>query len=1081
MHNNITRTSTYLQIDFSEAFDTINHSKLIQIMTDLGYPARAVQVVKDLYTNATTSVRTPYGCTPPINIHRGTIQGDSLSPYLFIVYMEPLLRWLRVGGRGYKFASLPGYDKQIQHQTSDCTYADDLNILSNNVKDLAIQAHKVTSYANWANLSVNIDKSSATAALYQQQPYDPYDATTIQRQVVSHIQIQGQPVRFQAPKHAFKYLGIFMTMDLNWRPQYEHTLELLKTKIQHLLSSWLSRHQKKRVLTQCLRPMVTYTFYAAPFTQKQIAKLDSLLTQASKVIYGLGRCVSSAMAHEDITKGGLGCPSLMVEYHTILIQRLVRSLRSTSTHGVISTAVLQSQLKHVNDIHTIPVRRTAMTGKYLRLKQLMALQTSGLLLKDGTIDITIDTLPSEMPAKVTAQLLTPAIAKSAVQCCPRLISDVMTLSELNICSLDHIINIHTHCVIPASALKSIHTLPQGQKATTKHQTALNRITLFMHTASIAAIEAAATEAKHFPYGNSSIDHKDLPPAVRRPSIDFIMLLRDAATRSKEPPALTALNQLLEQHEQQQTDACTHRGKTLNISVAGRKQKSDTDTSIRHADVRVRLGDDTERPTCDNVRHTTYKRSDTCRTKQTAKDIYDTLPKGKHRLHGVNDAWRDVRLQLLNEVVGEQDNITDILHVRHTTEITPASDGGANAKDTQRQAYVQWANTIAPAWTVELAAQLGYHTASTEPLTDPEDLVANTPQTCEYCVLRQADDDAPMPANSDECICDCCLRMFHKQCLTICELERWREVENTDRPYHCQECVRYSYVTDGLPPALQWVTARWMPRYEPVQNLHDMLDEELQRKLQRLLKKRSVDSPPAAHAKVDTATDDRYAALALSNAEQQGIYPQSASQEQLYDISHGQHIRSLLRVHLDPINPHFDIHATGHYEVMIRTVPTDDTINHSHSDASPPLLACVYRPTGQGMYALPVERLKYLYSRYNATKNQKPDLFHKLHAASFEEELYRLLVRQQLNTDQKHHWSVPANVYAVLHQHTHSTKERFANPLNSFFNHAQCWSEQARDKLFGFKTNAYKYTWSGVSLASPPSRNLLTQCKRWHTP
>jgi len=59
--------------------------------------------------------------------------------------------------------------------------------------------------------------------------------------------------------------------------------------------------------------MVAYTFHAAPYTPQQIAKLDSLLTQATKVIYGLGRCVSSAMAHEDITKGGLGCPSLLVE------------------------------------------------------------------------------------------------------------------------------------------------------------------------------------------------------------------------------------------------------------------------------------------------------------------------------------------------------------------------------------------------------------------------------------------------------------------------------------------------------------------------------------------------------------------------------------------------------------------------------------------------------------------------------------------------------------------------------------------------------------------------------------------------
>jgi hypothetical protein len=162
-----------LQIDFSEAFDTINHDKLSKIMTDLGYPESAVKVVQDLYTGATPSVQTPFGPTTPINIHRGTIQGDSLSPYLFIVYMEPLLRWLRVGGRGYHYKSIDTYKDQVQFQATDCTYADDLNILTGSIQNMTVQTDKVTAYSDWADLRVNMDKSTATAALYQQQPYDP--------------------------------------------------------------------------------------------------------------------------------------------------------------------------------------------------------------------------------------------------------------------------------------------------------------------------------------------------------------------------------------------------------------------------------------------------------------------------------------------------------------------------------------------------------------------------------------------------------------------------------------------------------------------------------------------------------------------------------------------------------------------------------------------------------------------------------------------------------------------------------------------------------------------------------------------
>jgi hypothetical protein len=60
---------------------------------------------------------------------------------------------------------------------ADCTYADDLNIRTTSISDLARQADKLTAYADWAKL-VNMDKSSATAALHCSNADKPYDQTT---------------------------------------------------------------------------------------------------------------------------------------------------------------------------------------------------------------------------------------------------------------------------------------------------------------------------------------------------------------------------------------------------------------------------------------------------------------------------------------------------------------------------------------------------------------------------------------------------------------------------------------------------------------------------------------------------------------------------------------------------------------------------------------------------------------------------------------------------------------------------------------------------------------------------------------
>ena len=75
-------------------------------MYDMGFPTDAIDVVKDLYTGATTQVKWGTGFTSPIPVDRGSLQGDSLSPFLFLLYIDPLLRWLQVGGREYMFGCL---------------------------------------------------------------------------------------------------------------------------------------------------------------------------------------------------------------------------------------------------------------------------------------------------------------------------------------------------------------------------------------------------------------------------------------------------------------------------------------------------------------------------------------------------------------------------------------------------------------------------------------------------------------------------------------------------------------------------------------------------------------------------------------------------------------------------------------------------------------------------------------------------------------------------------------------------------------------------------------------------------------
>jgi hypothetical protein len=124
-----------LYIDFKNAFGSIDHAQLLAIMGDLVYPQDAINLIGN--SNSSTMFYGSYfGKTKLVHIQRGTIQGDTLSPYLFIIFLEPLLRWLERGNLGYKL-------KTSQYTLTSTAYEDDLAIITDDIKHLQPQINKI--------------------------------------------------------------------------------------------------------------------------------------------------------------------------------------------------------------------------------------------------------------------------------------------------------------------------------------------------------------------------------------------------------------------------------------------------------------------------------------------------------------------------------------------------------------------------------------------------------------------------------------------------------------------------------------------------------------------------------------------------------------------------------------------------------------------------------------------------------------------------------------------------------------------------------------------------------------------------
>jgi hypothetical protein len=86
--------------DFKGAFNAADHRIMLKHIRLLGVPNSSVDTCEHIYGVSTTDYDTPYGPTPSIDINRGTLQGDTLSPFLFTLFLESFLRWLTVDSRG---------------------------------------------------------------------------------------------------------------------------------------------------------------------------------------------------------------------------------------------------------------------------------------------------------------------------------------------------------------------------------------------------------------------------------------------------------------------------------------------------------------------------------------------------------------------------------------------------------------------------------------------------------------------------------------------------------------------------------------------------------------------------------------------------------------------------------------------------------------------------------------------------------------------------------------------------------------------------------------------------------------------
>ena len=122
--------------DYAKAFDCVDHRKLWKILRDMGIPDHLTGLLRNLYAGQEATVRTGHGTRDWFQIGKGVCQGCILSPCLFNLYAEYIMR-----NAGLEEAQ--ARIKIAGRNINNLRYADDTTLMAESEEELKSLLMKV--------------------------------------------------------------------------------------------------------------------------------------------------------------------------------------------------------------------------------------------------------------------------------------------------------------------------------------------------------------------------------------------------------------------------------------------------------------------------------------------------------------------------------------------------------------------------------------------------------------------------------------------------------------------------------------------------------------------------------------------------------------------------------------------------------------------------------------------------------------------------------------------------------------------------------------------------------------------------
>ena len=245
-------------VDYAKAYDSVPHQWMLDIMEAykispviIGFLSTAMKLWKtDLHLYHED------GCiiVEEIGFKRGIYQGDSLSPLLFIIAINPISLFLNRKCQGYCIGGL-----NITH----ILYMDDLKGYCSGPKSLEKMCVLIDEFSTDIGMELGLSKCKIINV--KKGKYAKLGNITLK---------SGGVIEELQQDEVYRYLGIDELVGISHEKMKEKIWSAAKAKLRRLVETELNSKNLFLAINECVLPKITYSFGIINWLENDLKQLD---------------------------------------------------------------------------------------------------------------------------------------------------------------------------------------------------------------------------------------------------------------------------------------------------------------------------------------------------------------------------------------------------------------------------------------------------------------------------------------------------------------------------------------------------------------------------------------------------------------------------------------------------------------------------------------------------------------------------------------------------------------------------------------------------------------------------------------